>query len=213
MSTHLIFPTTTPVKESIYNSGNYEYIVELAHTTIESGLASLHDNNIRSSLLSTDGKTLWLSHELDGNFEIANLLSDNLTYGAQLRLYAEPIELHGIFYYLAPVYSHTGEPVLVVVLSSTKNSCNILFALTQSLAREVSEKLKFHYYEQGIFKVDKDEQRFANLDIHSVEKALIIEVARACKGKIQKMHKVLDMGRTTLWRKLKQYEINIKDYK
>ncbi|MBO1929236.1 hypothetical protein J4731_12780 [Providencia rettgeri] len=28
-----------------------------------------------------------------------------------------------------------------------------------------------------------------------------------------KMHKVLDMGRTTLWRKLKQYEINIKDYK
>ncbi|MEX6399430.1 helix-turn-helix domain-containing protein [Providencia hangzhouensis] len=27
------------------------------------------------------------------------------------------------------------------------------------------------------------------------------------------MHKVLDMGRTTLWRKLKQYEINIKDYK
>ncbi|MEX6384266.1 hypothetical protein AB6F61_15245 [Providencia hangzhouensis] len=77
MSTHLIFPTTTPVKESIYNSDNYEYIVELAHTTIESGLASLHDNNIRSSLLSTDGKTLWLSHELDGNFEIANLLSDN----------------------------------------------------------------------------------------------------------------------------------------
>ncbi len=92
MSTHFNISNYNTCKESIYNSGNYEYIVELAHTTIESGLASLHDN-IRSSLLSTDGKTLWLSHELDGNFEIANLLSDNLTYGAQLRLYAEPIEL------------------------------------------------------------------------------------------------------------------------
>lgn len=58
MSVHLIFPTTTPVKESIYNSDDYKYIVELAYTTIEGGLASLHDNNIRSSLISSDGKTL-----------------------------------------------------------------------------------------------------------------------------------------------------------
>ncbi len=50
MSIHLIFPTTTPVKESIYNSDDYKYIVELTYTTIEGGLASLHDNNIRSSL-------------------------------------------------------------------------------------------------------------------------------------------------------------------
>ncbi|MEY0933870.1 helix-turn-helix domain-containing protein [Providencia rettgeri] len=213
MSVHLIFPTTTPVKESIYNSDDYKYIVELAYTTIEGGLASLHDNNIRSSLISSDGKTLWLSHEFGGNFEIAALLSDNLTYGERAKLYTAPIELHGIFYYLAPVYSHAGEPVLVVALSSTQNSCNILFALTQALAREASGKLKFHYYEQEIFKENKVEQRFASLDIHSVEKALIIEVAQACEGKIQKMHKVLDMGRTTLWRKLKQYEINIKDYK
>ena len=213
MSTHLTFPTTTPVIESNYNSDDYEDIVEFAYTTIEDGLASLHDDHICSSLVSTDGKTFWLSNEFSGNFEIANLLSGNLTCGSQVRLYAAPIELHGIFYYLAPVYSHTGEPVLVVAISSTQNCCNVLFALTQSLAREVSEKLKFHYYEQEAFKVDKEEQRFTNLDIHSVEKALIIEVAQACKGKIQQMHKVLAMGRTTLWRKLKQYEINIKDYK
>lgn len=77
MSTHLTFPTTTPVIKSNYNSYDYENIVKLAYTTIEDGLASLHDNNICSSLISTDGKTLWLSNEFSGNFEIANLLSDN----------------------------------------------------------------------------------------------------------------------------------------
>ncbi|WP_336844719.1 helix-turn-helix domain-containing protein [Providencia rettgeri] len=176
-------------------------------------IKSVWKYRVKYTLISSDGKTLWLSHELGGNFEIATLLSDNLTYGAQAKLYAAPIELHGIFYYLAPVYSHAGEPVLVVALSSTQKNCNILFALTQALAREASGKLKFHYYKQEIFRENKVEQRLANLDIHSVEKALIIEVAQACEGKIQKMHKVLNMGRTTLWRKLKQYEINIKDYK
>ncbi len=51
------------------------------------------------------------------------------------------------------------------------------------------------------------------LSIQEVEKAAIIEAARLCGGKVQEMHQVLNMGRTTLWRKLKQYDINIKEYK
>lgn len=213
MSTHLIFPTTTPAKETVYNSVDYEFIVELICGTITKGLSPLKDLHVNSSLISLYGETLWLSNESESNFEIANLLSDSLTYGAQARLFSDPIELHGTCYYLAPVYSHTGELLFIAALSSNRNCCNILLALTQSLAREASEKLKFHYYTQNNPHEDEDVQRFANLDIQSVEKALIIEVALACKGKIQKMHQVLNMGRTTLWRKLKQYEINIKDYK
>ncbi|EKT54250.1 DNA-binding transcriptional regulator DhaR [Providencia sneebia DSM 19967] len=51
------------------------------------------------------------------------------------------------------------------------------------------------------------------LSIQEVEKSAIIEAARVCRGKIQDMYQVLNMGRTTLWRKLKQYDIDIKDYK
>nr|WP_322740735.1 helix-turn-helix domain-containing protein [Providencia rustigianii] len=29
----------------------------------------------------------------------------------------------------------------------------------------------------------------------------------------REMHQALNMGRTTLWRKLKQYQIDIRDYK
>lgn len=51
------------------------------------------------------------------------------------------------------------------------------------------------------------------LNIHEIEKSAIIEAAKVCNGKIQQMYQVLNIGRTTLWRKLKQYDIDIKEYK
>lgn len=213
MSAHLIFPATIPNKINHYNSIDYDFMIDLVSGTIMDGLSPLYNFNIDVSCISMQGETLWLSNESKGAFEIANLLLGDMTEGARTRLFASPIELHGTFYYLAPVYWPTDELFLIVAFSTVGDNGNLLLALAQSLAREASEKLKCHYYLQKIPYEAKREQRFANMDIQSVEKELIIEVAQACKGKIQQMHQVLNMGRTTLWRKLKQYEINIKEYK
>lgn len=213
MSAHLIFPTAISNKFNHYNSIDYDFMMDLVSGTIMDGLSPLYNFNIDVSCISTQGETLWLSNESKGAFEIANLLLGDMTEGVRTRLFASPIELHGTFYYLAPVYWPTDELFLIVAFSTVGDNGNLLLALAQSLAREASEKLKCHYYLQKIPYEAKGEQRFANMDIQSVEKELIIEVAQACKGKIQQMHQVLNMGRTTLWRKLKQYEINIKEYK
>lgn len=97
-------------------------------------------------------------------------------------------------------------------VSQTVNS-TVLLALAHSIGREISEKIKRHLYLQNlVFENDINIER-RELNIQQVEKAAIIEAAKVCCGKIQEMHQVLNMGRTTLWRKLKQYDINIKAYK
>lgn len=213
MPTHLLFSTTTDNQKNNYISNCYDSALALIRKTVMDGIAPLRDSKIDISLISIHGETLWLSNEGRGEFEITRLLLADMSDSAQLKLFVSPIELNGTFYFLAPVYLHDGELFLIIAVSAADANSNLLFALTQALAREASGKMKCQYYQQRLSCEDKDNQRFANLDIQSVEKELIIEAAQACKGKIQKMHQVLNMGRTTLWRKLKQYEINIKEYK
>ncbi|GAB1438524.1 hypothetical protein MASR2M36_12760 [Providencia sp.] len=213
MSTHLLFPTTAEIQKSNHLSNYYDSSLALVRKTVVDGIVPLSDPKIDISLISPYGETIWLSDDARGDFEITRLLLADMSDSAQLKFFISPIELNGTFYFLAPVYLHDGEQFLIIVVSTSEANSNVLFALTQSLAREASGKLKCQYYQQKLSCEDNDSQRFASLDIQSVEKELIIEVAQACKGKIQKMHQVLNMGRTTLWRKLKQYEINIKEYK
>ncbi|HGN1706977.1 TPA: helix-turn-helix domain-containing protein [Providencia rettgeri] len=213
MSTHLLFSTPVETQENNYISNDYESALALVRKSVMDGVMPLGDSKIDISLISMDGETLWLSNRDRGDFEITRLLLADMSDSAQLKLFVSPIELNGTFYFLAPVYLHDGELFLIIAVSTAETNSNVLFALTQSLAREASGNLKCQYYQQRLSCEDKYNQRFANLDIQSVEKELIIEVAQTCKGKVQKMHQVLNMGRTTLWRKLKQYEINIKEYK
>lgn len=212
MSAHLLFPTT-PIKENTAYLDDNELPISLIRDTILAGLATLHDLNGDITLLSVQGETLWLSQNAQDNFAIANFLLGEMSPNAQERLFSDPIELHGKFYYLAPVYSSFGELLLIVALSTSDIHSNILLALLQALAREASEKLKLQSYLQPPVLSKLEGSCIADMNIQSVEKALIIEVARTCRGKIQQMHQILNMGRTTLWRKIKQYEINIKEYK
>ncbi|EPL6454407.1 MULTISPECIES: helix-turn-helix domain-containing protein [Providencia] len=212
MSAHLLF-TTTPTKENTAYLDDNTLLLSLVRDTVLSGLSTLHELNADVSLLSTQGETLWLSQKSSDDFEIADLLLGEMSQNAQERLFASPIELHGKFYYLAPVYSQFGELQLILALSTAQMNSNILLALLQSLGREASEKLKYQSYRQPASLRPFQDPNMAELNIQSVEKALIIEVAKTCRGKIQQMHQILNMGRTTLWRKLKQYDINIKDYK
>ncbi|USR64103.1 transcriptional regulator [Providencia stuartii] len=212
MSAHSLF-TTRPIEENTAYLDDNELLISLIRDTVLSGLSSLYELNADVSLLNIQGETLWLSQKSQDNFEIADLLLGEMSKNAQERLFADPIELHGRFYYLAPIYSQVGELWLIVALSTAQMNSNILLALLQSLARESTAKLKCQSYIQRSSTKPFQAPSIADLNIQSVEKALIIEVAKNCRGKVQQMHQILNMGRTTLWRKLKQYDINIKEYK
>ncbi len=51
------------------------------------------------------------------------------------------------------------------------------------------------------------------LTIADAEREAIIRAAYACEGHVTQMAENLQIGRTTLWRKLKHYEIDIERFK
>ncbi|WP_299017448.1 dihydroxyacetone kinase operon transcriptional regulator DhaR [uncultured Photobacterium sp.] len=57
-----------------------------------------------------------------------------------------------------------------------------------------------------------EQSHFSNR-LADAEKSTIIRSAKYCRGTISKMCEDMQVSRTTLWRKLKSYRINISDYK
>lgn len=53
----------------------------------------------------------------------------------------------------------------------------------------------------------------ASLTFSSIEKEAIIHAARVTSGRIQEMSRLLNIGRTTLWRKMKQHDIDASQFK
>ncbi|VTN11874.1 DNA-binding transcriptional regulator DhaR [Raoultella terrigena] len=53
----------------------------------------------------------------------------------------------------------------------------------------------------------------ASLTFSAIEKEAIIHAARVTSGRIQEMSQLLNIGRTTLWRKMKQYDIDAGQFK
>ncbi|PKE31410.1 PTS-dependent dihydroxyacetone kinase operon transcriptional regulator DhaR [Rahnella sp. AA] len=53
----------------------------------------------------------------------------------------------------------------------------------------------------------------ASLTFSSIEKEAIIHAARVTRGRIREMSQLLNIGRTTLWRKMKQYDIDASQFK
>ncbi|MEX3019452.1 dihydroxyacetone kinase operon transcriptional regulator DhaR [Kluyvera sp. STS39-E] len=53
----------------------------------------------------------------------------------------------------------------------------------------------------------------AGMSISAIEKEAIIHAARVTHGRVQEMSHLLNIGRTTLWRKLKQFEIDVSQFK
>ncbi len=49
--------------------------------------------------------------------------------------------------------------------------------------------------------------------LDEVEENVLVEAASLCRGNISEMSRVLGIGRTTVWRKLKTYNIPIQDYR
>jgi len=49
--------------------------------------------------------------------------------------------------------------------------------------------------------------------MNEVERETILQTARHCRGNMSQMAQILGMGRTTLWRKMKRYQILIDDYR
>ena len=47
----------------------------------------------------------------------------------------------------------------------------------------------------------------ASMSISAIEKEAIIHAARVTSGRVQEMSRLLNIGRTTLWRKMKQFDI------
>ena len=53
----------------------------------------------------------------------------------------------------------------------------------------------------------------ASLTFSAIEKEAIIHAARVTSGRVQEMSHLLNIGRTTLWRKMKQYDIDASQFK
>ncbi|HEM6828727.1 TPA: PTS-dependent dihydroxyacetone kinase operon transcriptional regulator DhaR [Citrobacter koseri] len=53
----------------------------------------------------------------------------------------------------------------------------------------------------------------ASLTFTAIEKEAIIHAARVTSGRVQEMSHLLNIGRTTLWRKMKQYDIDASQFK
>jgi transcriptional activator for dhaKLM operon len=49
--------------------------------------------------------------------------------------------------------------------------------------------------------------------LSEIEHEALLQSARACGGNLQKMTRVLGISRTTLWRKLRQYDIEVRAYR
>ncbi|HVP22101.1 MAG TPA: sigma 54-interacting transcriptional regulator [Anaerolineaceae bacterium] len=56
-------------------------------------------------------------------------------------------------------------------------------------------------------------QLVSGTTLDEIEREAMLQSARTCNGNITKMTGALGISRTTLWRKLKQYRINIRDYR
>jgi transcriptional regulator of acetoin/glycerol metabolism len=56
-------------------------------------------------------------------------------------------------------------------------------------------------------------QLLSGNSLSEIEYQALLQSAYACKGNVTKMMDVLGVSRTTLWRKLKQYDINIQEYR
>ncbi len=53
----------------------------------------------------------------------------------------------------------------------------------------------------------------SSLSFSAIEKEAIIRAARVTSGRVQEMSQLLNIGRTTLWRKMKQYDIDAGQFK
>lgn len=53
----------------------------------------------------------------------------------------------------------------------------------------------------------------SSLTFSAIEKEAIIHAARVTSGRVQEMSQLLNIGRTTLWRKMKQYDIDAGQFK
>ena len=53
----------------------------------------------------------------------------------------------------------------------------------------------------------------ASMSISAIEKEAIIHAARVTSGRVQEMSRLLNIGRTALWRKLKQFDIDVTQFK
>lgn len=214
MSTRVLPHTANKSKGRPHHVVNTELLATLASIAIADTLPLIeNDFQIEVSLVDPQGKILWLRGTCCCTHKVATLLSNKMNQGLLGQLFLSPMEVYSKFYYLAPIYADEDKLLAIMILSTDKIKCNVLLALAHSLGREISEKLKNHFHRQKLMIEPRGDSLLHGFNVQEVERALIIEAALTYCGKIQEMHQALNMGRTTLWRKLKQYEINIKEYK
>jgi transcriptional activator for dhaKLM operon len=46
-----------------------------------------------------------------------------------------------------------------------------------------------------------------------IEGEILMRTANLCRGNVSEMSRILGIGRTTVWRKLKEYHISVQEYR
>jgi transcriptional activator for dhaKLM operon len=70
-----------------------------------------------------------------------------------------------------------------------------------------------HAFQSGRVLTGNAPQPQPVVSIAEAEREAILRAAFACHGQVTEMAQQLGIGRTTLWRKLKRYDIDAEEYK
>lgn len=94
------------------------------------------------------------------------------------------------------------------------NNRELRSALERALSFSDGETISLHDLPDSISQDSNEgsDDSDAHLTLAQIEKRAILQAAKRCEGKPVKMCNELEINRTTLWRKLKSYEINLEDY-
>jgi transcriptional regulator with PAS, ATPase and Fis domain len=69
------------------------------------------------------------------------------------------------------------------------------------------------YIRNPIPKVNGDNDSQTVKSLNDLEREAILQAAVVCNGNVSEMARLLGMGRTTLWRRLKAYDVPLEDYR
>ncbi len=189
-------------------------LIEVGSVSLKRVTAYIKKQLTQFFLLDNHGEILW--HNGTTNIPTEEYFIQFCTTNGlnQFTPFSEPqCHQHGC-YYIAPILTPDGKLCgMVALYERSLTQQDILMALAHSVGAQITASLQNHIDKTVDNSLNITEKLPQNLAIEYIEKEAIIDAAKLSKGKVQEMYKLLNIGRTTLWRKIKQYEIDIKQYK
>ena len=214
MSADLSCFFTTERKSHFTSNLSSTLLIEVGSVSLKRVMTYIKKQLTEFFLLDNHGEILWHNGTVNISTE-DHFIQFSATDGLnQLTPFSKPqCHQHGC-YYIAPILAPDGKLCGMVALYERSSvQQELLMALAHSVGAQITASLQNHIGKTVDNSLNITEKLPQHLAIEHIEKEAIIDAAKMSKGKMQEMYKLLNIGRTTLWRKIKQYEIDIRQYK